>query len=138
MASNRTKILTKMNFANEGALIITGVQAVGFIKPLVPVDSGYLRSSITFATNTEQAKPTAELGEKGKNVGKAVRALLQDCVEQPEAGHVVIGTNVEYAEHVEFGTVKHPAPRSFLRAGIYPNKQILGRTYSRAFKALVG
>lgn len=57
-------------------------------KQLCPVDTGRLRASITHA-----------LEGRGKTLS------------------AVVGTNVNYAPHVEFGTRYQP-PRSFLRAAL--------------------
>ena len=134
--SNRIKILAQYEAANEGALVIVGRQAVGFVKQIMTqkgiVDTGNLRSSITSATSTSKAVATPERG-KG---GSSVTAKANDLVGQPERGHLVIGTNVHYAPHIEFGTVKKPGGRPYLRPGILNNKDILGRTYAKAMRGL--
>lgn len=69
-------------------LMQVGLQVETTAKRLCPVDTGRLRSSI----NTQ--------------IGTDADGLL-----------AVIGTDVEYAPHVEYGTSRM-APRSFLRAAL--------------------
>ncbi len=133
--SYRKQLIAKYRTKRDQALVVVGRQAVGFVKPLVPVDSGFLRSSITFATSKVKAKPTSEAGKKGKNIGKTITATLDVVVEQPGDGHVVIGTNVHYAPHKEYGTTKMAAT-PFLRPGVLTNKQILATTFAKMMKGL--
>ncbi len=124
--SYRKQLIAKYRTKRDQALVVVGKQAVGFVKPLVPVDTGNLRSSITFATSKVKAKPTSENG---------FTASLDVAVEQPDDGHVVIGTNVHYAPHKEYGTTKMAAT-PFLRPGILNNKQILATTFAKMMKGL--
>ena len=49
-------------------------------------------------------------------------------------GHsAFVGTNVEYAPHIEYGTVKMP-PKSFLRAAIDEQRESIPRIFNREFK----
>ena len=139
--SNRKQLAAKFRTKRDQALVIIGRQAVGFVKLLVPVDSGFLRSSVAFATADTKAVATREPGKKGKNIGKTVTAPLDVLVEQPGGGHVVIGTNVHYAPHIEYGTRtgttgQYTAGQPFLRPGVLNNKQILAATYAKAMKGL--
>ena len=72
----------------ELALQAIGSEAVGYSEKLCPVDTGNLRNSITWAT------------EKASGGGES------EVLANPEAGTVYIGSNVEYAPYVEFGTGK--------------------------------
>ena len=127
--SYRKQILARLKTRREKALFLVGVQAVGFVKPQVPVDSGFLRSSITFATSTEQSKPTREAG-KG---GGSITAPISVVPEKPGEGHLVIGTNVHYAPHIEYGTVKRKR-KSFLRLGILNHRKELAQTYAKIMR----
>ena len=130
--SYRKQILARMKTKRDQALVIVGRQAIGFVKPLVPVDSGFLRSSITFAT-------TMKSSAKPRVPAKAKRAGITEAAEKigspEEIGHVVIGTNVHYAPHIEYGTVKTSA-QPFLRPGILNNKQELANTFAKAMKGI--
>lgn len=68
---NSQAVLDALKNAVERGLMAIGETAVGYAQDLVPVDTGHLRGSITYAVDGD------------------------DCY---------IGTNVEYAPYVEFGT----------------------------------
>lgn len=68
---NSQEVLDALQNAVERGLMAIGEQAVGYAQDLVPVDTGHLRGSITYAVEGD------------------------DCY---------IGTNVEYASYIEFGT----------------------------------
>lgn len=75
-----------MDKAVESALTKAGVIVEAQAVRNAPVDTGRLKGSITWATMRE---------------GSA------DGVSRPDRKGVVhIGTNVDYAQHVEYGTVK--------------------------------
>lgn len=85
------RILTKAAIVIEGRAIT-----------LVPVDTGRLKGSITYATQQggDEVKGDAEVG---------------DGVSRPYVKGVAhVGTNVEYAQHVEYGTRRMPK-RPYLR-----------------------
>lgn len=68
---NSQEVLDALENAVERGLMAIGETAVGYAQDLVPVDTGHLRGSITYAVEGD------------------------DCY---------IGTNVEYAPYIEFGT----------------------------------
>lgn len=78
LTSNRELVENATDEAIESALEAIGFQAEGYAKPLTPSDTGNLRNSITHVV------------QMGDDDGDAV----------------YIGTNVEYAPYVEFGTGK--------------------------------
>lgn len=62
---------------------------------LCPVDTGRLRGSITYATKFKKDRPRGE-------------AKQNDAVTQPTSKYkCYVGTNVEYAPYVEYGTGPH-------------------------------
>ena len=137
--SNRKVVNTRIKSVLEDALIVIGHQAVGFVRPLVPVDTGNLRSSITFAT--VGFKSAAESVD-------GFTANSSDLVETPnEPSHLFIGTNVEYAAHQEFGTNRKGnnqtrqgnrlKRRSFLRLGVLKHRKELGSTFAKTMKGLL-
>lgn len=80
-----------------GKAVLTGVVMVeSAAKRLAPVDTGRLRASITHEVAID-----------------AVGLVGQ------------VGTDVEYAPHVEYGTI-HMAPRAFLRGGLAALKGLPG------------
>ena len=93
------------------------------IKAKHIVDTGRLRGSITYATSTKRSYPKGE-------------AKGSDAVSAPTfkgIGHV--GTNVEYAEYVEYGHRTRGggrvAPRSYMRAGLDKGKRKAIAAYNK-------
>jgi hypothetical protein len=87
------------------------------------VDTGRLRASIVFATETES----------GKNESPATP---EDSTphETPEKHTLYIGTNVEYAPYVHEGTMRM-APNRFLRNAVVKNQNQLKE---KAREAMLG
>jgi len=88
--------------AVERMLVEAGIMVEGDAVMLAPVDTGRVKGSITYATNRKRTR---------------VRGVAKpgDEVSTPmEDDTVYIGTNVEYAQHLEYGT-KHMAAQPFLR-----------------------
>ena len=119
-------MIAKFRSKNEQALFVVGRQAAGFIKEITPVKFGNLRASIVAATSKQAETPGKVSG------GDALPGVK---LESPDEGHVVIGTNVHYAPHIEYGTVKTKA-QPFLRPGVLNNKAALGSTYAKMMKGL--
>ena len=74
-----------------------GLDAVGekmedFAKKACPVDSGRLKDSITYITQTSQG----EAGPKAESGDTTPRGT-------PDENEVQVGTNVKYAKYMEFG-----------------------------------
>ena len=158
--SNRKVLTVKIESVLEKALIVTGEQAVGFVRPLVPVDTGNLRSSITFATvgfRSDPEKVTAKsISDTGgakisrKTSARNVSGIAspEDLVDRPQqSGHLFVGTNVEYAPHVEFGTNRKGnnetrkgnrlVRRSFLRLGVITHRHELAKTFGDVIRGLL-
>ena len=99
-----SKLMTGLNVKKSGedkiaeALNKKALRIVRQAKQLAPVDTGRLRSSITADLIRSDGRPKA-----------------------------VVGTNVEYAPFVEFGTSKQPA-QPFLRPAA---QQVLNKNVSR-------
>lgn len=89
------------------ALVRKGLQTVRVAKRNCPVDTGRLRASITVA-DSEGITQTTSI--------EPPRATGDNVV-------VRVGTNVEYAEYVEFGTENQPA-KPFLRTAF---QQVFGQ-----------
>lgn len=89
----------------EQATMKAGLKAEYFAKKNTPVDTGNLRSSI----NTQ------------------LYAKKSDRVE------AVVGTNVEYAPFVEFGT-RRMKPRSMFRKTIDENGKDIWQTFNQALQ----
>ncbi len=88
------------------------------------VDTGRLMGSITYRTSTggdeprAPVKPNPDAGTDDGLKGSAPR------------GTAFIGTNVEYAQHVEFGT-KRMRPRPFMRVGCENAVPLIRRIFTR-------
>ena len=89
--------------AVKRALETIGIQVQNYATALCPHDTGRLEGSITYATVSNHSEPRAPAGG-GDDVGSA-----------PDDKSVVIGTRVNYAAYVEYGTSRYPHPRPFLK-----------------------
>ena len=93
-----------------------GLAAERFAKEECPVDTGRLMGSITYATAHKRSKPEAP-------------AKPEDAMKQtPDESSTIIGTDVEYAQHVEFGTSRtkaHPFIRPAVENHIEEYKKIM-------------
>ena len=82
---------------------------------LAPVDTGRLASSITWAIKSKRGN-VHSIGEVGR--GAKQTASNRDRVNQPAREHELwIGTNVEYAPYIEYGTIRGKK-QSFLRKSL--------------------
>lgn len=126
--NNKTKeILTEVEKATKTALTAVGMQAVADIisQGDFPVDTGLLRNSIAFALSGEGANIGSYRASKGDKTGS-----YQGTAPNDDKKAVYIGTNVEYAKYVQYGTSRMKA-RDFmikpLRANLGHYKEILER-----------
>lgn len=137
--THRLAVVAKLRSNVDKALLITGKQAVGFIRPLVPVKTGNLRSSITYATKEVRSEAVAVNG---------FTAAEKGLVERPDRKNVLyVGTNVEYAAHIEFGTNRRGnletrqgnllKRKSFLRLGVFTHRSELRHTFATAMVGLI-
>lgn len=124
---NRKEIVKELDQATKRALTAVGMQAVTDIisKGDFPVDTGLLRNSITFAVSGESPAISSYSASKGGKSGEYNGTAPDDKVPA-----VYIGTNVEYAKYVQYGTSKM-APRDFMYAPLKANighyKEILNK-----------
>ena len=130
---NSNLVLEDLGEATDRALYAIGVKAVEGsvdaisgrydIKPAV--DTGRLRASISFITPTQK-------GDSGQP--KPANAQAGDeLTGTAEQNTVVVGSNVEYAEHVHNGTSRM-AGRPFLREGIDKTKDKMQEQAEKIFK----
>jgi HK97 gp10 family phage protein len=84
-----------------------GLVVQGQAKLLAPVDSGRLRASIITVSGT---------GQRTAPTGKG--AVSTDQIRKPDDKfETFVGTSVEYAPYMEYGTVKTPA-QPYLRPAL--------------------
>jgi len=106
------------------ALEAVGYQAVTDVtRDPIPVDTGLMKNSITFALSGEAPVDGSYSADKGDTSGSYTGTAPAD--KEPT---LYIGTNVTYAKYIEFGTSKMTA-RPFmlpkLRANLANYKEIL-------------
>lgn len=130
-SDNTAEIIKEKDEAVLRALEAVGIQAEGYAQLLVPVDTGLLRNSITHAIaggkpalgqyKSNESHATTKATEKAGTAGKAVspQTVGSYTVSTPKTEHpaVYVGTNVEYAPYVEYGTRKMKK-QPFLEPGI--------------------
>lgn len=116
--SHKDEVLRELEAAMQRALNAIGLQLERNAKteinkavydtPPSPTykRTGRLRASITYATKTEHSSPEGEA-----EAGDA------DLRGEPDEDKVYVGTNVEYAPYVEFGTTRMRA-RPYLKPAL--------------------
>lgn len=116
--NNRPRHDREFNRAVEKTLKLVGSQGERFAKETITemgaVDTGLLRNSITYAVDGSAPNVADYSADKGGGHG------AYDGQAESESGSlrsVTIGTNVEYAPYVEFGTRRMEA-RPFLSQAI--------------------
>ena len=127
--SNREEVLRRTKDAIMVGLEAVGLEAEGDAKFLCAVDRGLLRNSITHGVSGEiiSHNYTDDAGEQSGSVS-AVIGTTDDK-------EVYIGTNVEYAPYVEYGTSRTQA-QPFLRRAFEDNKEKYGRIIAKALKGI--
>ena len=105
MQDNADAVADAINSQVAAAMEAIGLLAEGYAKRACPVDTGRLRNSITHQVG---------------HVGRAVTSAY-------------VGTNVEYAPHVELGT-RRQAAQPFLR----PAAQDHGSRYRQVLQSYLG
>lgn len=128
--NNTDKILKELEEQIPVALEAVGLQAETYVKMKCPVDTGLLRNSITHVVSGEHISKSyhAEYGsnrsKKGnrlrassKNAGKVNVGSIEGTIGNADEKAVYVGTNVEYAPYVEYGTSAQK-PQPFFKPGI--------------------
>lgn len=122
--NDKTKeILTELEKAVKLALTDVGIEAVDNITSRgdFPADTGLLKNSITFAVSGESPLISSyRADKKRKGEGEIRTGSYQGTAPNDKTKAVYIGTNVEYAKYVEYGTSKMVA-RDFMNAPLKAN-----------------
>lgn len=106
MTSHKNEVLDELDLKIEIALEKIGLRAETHAKEKCTVDTGLLRNSITHALDGE----STAISEYKDNAGKQKGAYRGNAPKESSGKRVVIiGTNVEYAPYVEYGTSKQKA-----------------------------
>ena len=105
--------------ATERALRKIGIVIAGQSILMAPVQTGRLRGSITYATQTDRSDAK----------------IKGDEVSRPTDKYTLhIGTNIEYAPYCEYGT-KNMGAQPFLRPAFDRNKKNAQKIYADEIKA---
>ena len=133
---NSGKIRAEFDNAEQRALIRIGMTVEAAAKRLCPVDTGRLRNSITFSlsghgTNKQNVfaknKKTGDTQKVGSYGSGTIGSLYNRAV--------YVGTNVEYAPHVELGTV-NMAAQPYLKPGAANSKNKIIRIIDSELKGI--
>lgn len=101
------------------ALEECGLAAEGYAQRLCPVDTGLLRNSITHALDGS----SVSIDSYSSNDGTVSGYYTGIMPEAPAGQHIMyVGTNVEYAPYVEFGTSR-TRKQAFIQPALTNNVQ---------------
>lgn len=105
------------------ALTMCGMVIERAAKGLATVDTGLLRNSITWALAGKKPAAKTYKADKQKN-GVIKTGAYSGAAPNDDELSVFVGTNVEYAPHVELGTAKKKA-KPFLKPAVTDSKSAL-------------
>lgn len=94
-----------------------GLVVEGQAKLLAPKDTGYLAASITTQASDGTGTMPESPSKYGPGGGKGYSDFEMTIQIPREENEVYVGTPLEYAPHMEFGTMKTPA-QPFLRPAL--------------------
>ncbi|WP_319758156.1 HK97-gp10 family putative phage morphogenesis protein [uncultured Sphaerochaeta sp.] len=114
---NSKKVKADVLKQRDIALVEAAVVVQGECIARCPVDTGRLRGSIGYIT------------------GSGLRAGGDGTLQgSPAAGEAVVGTNVEYAAHVEYGT-RFTEAQAFMRTGFDASRKEVDGIFKRRLRA---
>lgn len=126
--NNKDNIINKLKEISRTALFDIGAIASGDIIETINneglVDTGLLKNSITFALSGESAQTSTYKADSAKIInGKAVVESGSYIGSAPQDDNVTvyIGTNVEYAKYLQYGTSRNIKPTDFMFAPLKAN-----------------
>lgn len=120
VTSHVDEIKEKMDTALERALEACGIRAEELAAGKCPVDTGFLRNSITFALDGEPMKKDRYQDDDGGQHGEYRGRMPKE--PQKNARCVYVGTNIEYAPFVELGSSRQ-TPKPFLKPAVQDHKR---------------
>jgi HK97 gp10 family phage protein len=139
ITDNSETFIEEKDEAIKRALEKIGITAEAYAKLKCPVDTGLLRNSITHAVGGDtisvsyRAKYGSNRSKKGnrlsatsKNAGTVAVGRYRGTIGESGDQCVYIGTNVEYAAYVEFGTSNTPA-QPFLKPAVLDHMPLYRR-----------
>lgn len=114
---NSEKVKADVLKQRDIALVEAAIAVQGECVVRCPIETGRLKGSIGYIT------------------GSGARGGGEETVQgNPASGEAVIGTNVEYAAHVEYGTKFQPA-QSYMRTGFDASRKSVDDIFKRRLKA---
>lgn len=117
LTDNSPEVLARLKNAIGRALWAMGAAAEGYAKKGdVPVDTGLLRNSITFAVGGEAPNASSYRADKPDKSG-VIRSGSYGGTA-PAGSYVAIGSGVEYAAAQENGTSRGIRPHHFLKDAV--------------------
>jgi len=127
--SNRDEVLRRTKDGIMAGLEAVGLEAEGDAKFLCAVETGLLKNSITHGTSGEPINHSYsdDAGEQSGNISTVIGTA--------DDKEVYIGTNVEYAPYVEYGTSRMKA-QPFLRRALEENKETYAKIIAKALKGV--
>lgn len=114
---NSEKVKAEIERQRDIALVEAAIAVQGNCVVRCPVETGRLKGSIGYITGS---------GARGGGEG-----TIQG---QPASDEAVVGTNVEYAAHVEYGTKFQPA-QSFMRTGFDASRKTVDAIFKQRLNA---
>ena len=117
---NSDKVLKAKDEAVARILEIIGLKAEGYAKLKAPTDTGLLKNSITHAVGGQSTAISKYHGERESKYGKKgipFGSYSGGSVGDSSEKAVYIGSNVEYAPYVEYGTQRSRA-QPFLKPAV--------------------
>jgi len=122
LGNNAKEVQEALDAQIEQALIAIGMTAESYAKlpekdgGHMPVDTGRLKNSITYAIAGQSPHITSYRADKGDDGGSYSGTMPQD--DGGKSRSVYIGSNVSYASDVENGVVGKQAAHHFLRSAL--------------------
>ena len=105
----------------NAALPPIGIMLEGEAIVRCPVRTGRLRGSITYAVQRENDNPRPP-------------ARAEDKVDRPTNKYTLyVGTNVDYAQHIEYGT-RHMGAQPYLRPALDYGRKIAQKMFTDEIK----
>lgn len=105
------------------ALTACGIVLEGTAIALCPVKTGRLKGSITYAVQNKQSHTKSP-------------AVSGDKINRPTDQYTLyVGTNVDYAQHVEYGTRRPTPAQPFMRPALDYGKKDVEKIFQREIKA---
>jgi hypothetical protein len=101
----------------EKSIYDIGLVVEGQAKELAPKNFGYLAASITTQSKTDGTSPDSPSEWARKKIGKDPSLNLKAINKPNNSNDVYVGTAVNYAPYMEFGTLRTDS-QAFLRPAL--------------------